>query len=157
MVESLDPNTHPRHALNKREHTRLVLTYLANDRVDLPVTEFGTKFHNFRAFFDAPTENFLVLTSFFRFRVATEFIGQINVLDGKQTQIHIVVEGLGTNHFLTAEFSAFKSLAIAGVKRPFVLTLEMLYDILKESYRCQAAVLLAAVSAVFQVHLLALV
>ena len=36
------------------------------------------------------------------------------------------------------------------------VTLEMLDNILKESYRCQASVLLAAVSAVFQVHLLAL-
>ena len=41
MVASLDPNTHPRHALDKREDARLVLTDLANDRVDLPVTLFS--------------------------------------------------------------------------------------------------------------------
>ena len=38
-----------------------------------------------------------------------------------------------------------------------VVTLEMLDNILKESYRCQASVLLAAVSAVFYIHLFAFI
>ena len=55
------------------------------------------------------------------------------------------------------EFSALQCPAITGVKGPFVVTLEMLNDVLKKPYRSQAAVLLAAVSAVLQIHLLPLV
>ena len=55
------------------------------------------------------------------------------------------------------EFSALQCPAITGVKGPFVVTLEMLNDVLKKPYRSQAAVLLAAVPTVFQVYLLALV
>ena len=111
-----DPNAHPRHALGQGQDARFALVLLANDRVDLTVTEFGTKFHNFGAFFDAPTENILALAGFFRFRVAAKLFGQVDVLDGKQTQIHVVVKGLGADHFLPTEFAAFKSFAIAGVK-----------------------------------------
>lgn len=121
------------------------------------MAELSAKAHDLGAFFNAPTEIFLVLTGFFCFRVSTKFLGQVDVLDGQQTQIHVVVEGFGTDHFLTAEPTAFKGLAITGVKRPFVITLEMLDDVLKKPYRSQAAVLLAAVPTVFQVHLLALV
>ena len=80
------------------------------------------------------TEIFLVLTGFFRLGVTSELFGQIDVLDGKQTQIHIVVEGFGANHFFTAKLAACKSFAITGIKRPLVLTLEMLDNILKKSY-----------------------
>ena len=55
------------------------------------------------------------------------------------------------------EFAALQCPAIDGIKRPFVLALEMLDNVLKKPYRSQAAVLLAAVPTVFQVHLLALV
>ena len=107
---------------------------LTDDRVDLPVAKLGAKAHDLGAFFDAPTEIFLVLTGFFRLGVTSELFGQIDVLDGKQTQIHIVVEGFGANHFFTAKLAACKSFAITGIKRPLVLTLEMLDNILKKSY-----------------------
>ena len=65
MVFSLDPDAHPRHALDKREHTRLIFILFADDRVNLPVTEFGTGIRDLRAFFDAPAENLLVLMDSF--------------------------------------------------------------------------------------------
>ena len=121
------------------------------------MAELSAKAYNFRAFFNAPTEIFLVLTGFFRLGVTSELFGQVNVLDGQQPKVYVVIEGFGADHFLTAEPTAFKGFAITGVERPFVFALEMLDDVLKKPYRSQAAVLLAAVPTVFQVHLLALV
>ena len=121
------------------------------------MAKLGAKAYNFRAFFNAPTEIFLVLTGFFRLGVTSELFGQVNVLDGQQPKVYVVIEGFGADHFLTAEPTAFKGFAITGVERPFVFALEMLDDVLKKPYRSQAAVLLAAVPTVFQVHLLALV
>ena len=157
MVLSLDPNTHPRHALHQGQNAGLALVLLTDDRVDLPMAKLSAKVHDLGAFFNAPTKVLLVLTGFFRFRVSTKFLRQVDVLDGQQTQIHVAVEGFGANHFLTAELTAFKGLALTGVERPFVITLEMLDDVLKKPYRSQATVLLAAVSAFSQIHLLALV
>ena len=70
------------------------------------MAKLGAKLHDLRAFFNAPTEIFLVLTGFFRFRIVTKFLGQVDVLDGKQTQIHVVVEGFGTDYFLATELAA---------------------------------------------------
>lgn len=51
MVASLAPDAHPRHALHKRENTRLVLALIADDSVDLPMTELGANAHDLGAFF----------------------------------------------------------------------------------------------------------
>jgi len=116
------------------------------------MAKLSAKGYDLWAFFNASTENLLVLTGFFRFRVSTKFLRQVDVLDGQQTQIYVVVEGFGADHFLTAELAVRQCLAITGIKRPFVFALEMLDDVLKKPYRSQATVLLAAVSAVFQIH-----
>jgi hypothetical protein len=121
------------------------------------MAKLSAKVHDLGAFFNAPIKVLLVLTGFLESRITAELFGEVNVSDGEQAKIHVVIEGLGANHFLTAELTAFKGFAITGIERPFVITLEMLDDVLKKPYRSQAAVLLAAVPTVFQVHLLALV
>lgn len=109
------------------------------------MTKFGTILQNCGAFFDAPTENFLVLTDFFRFCTAAELVGEVDVLDGQQAEIRVVVQGLGTDHFLPAELALRESFAVTRVQRPLFVALKMLYDISKEPYRGQATVLLAAI------------
>jgi len=52
------------------------------------MAKLSAKGYDLWAFFNASTENLLVLTGFFRFRVSTKFLGQVDVLDGQQTQIH---------------------------------------------------------------------
>ena len=152
MVFSLDPDAHPRHALDKREHTRLIFILFADNRVDLPVTEFGTGIRDLRAFFDAPAENLFVLTDSFRLRITTELLWQINVLDWQQTEIHVIVQGLGADYFIPTELAALKCFAVAGIQRPFPFALEIFYDISKKLRRVEAAVLPAAILAVFQIH-----
>lgn len=78
MVLSLNPDAHSCHALDKREDTRLIFILFADDCVNLPVIEFGARIHDLRAFFDAPTENFLVFTDSFCFGVTAELLGQVN-------------------------------------------------------------------------------
>ena len=129
MVFSLDPDAHPRHALDKREHTRLIFIFFADDRVDLPVTEFGTGIRDLRAFFDTPAENLLVLTDSFCFRVTIELLWQVNVLDWKQTEIHVIVQGLGADYFIPTELDALKCFAVAGIQRPFAFALEILFTL----------------------------
>ena len=129
MVLSFDPDAHPRHALDKREHTRLIFILFADDRVDLPVTEFGTGIRDLRAFFDTPAENLLVLTDSFCFRVTIELLWQVNVLDWKQTEIHIIVQGLGADYFIPTELAALKCFAVAGIQRPFAFALEILFTL----------------------------
>ena len=129
MVFSLDPDAHPRHALDKREHTRLIFILFADNRVDLPVTEFGTGIRDLRAFFDAPAENLFVLTDSFRLRITTELLWQINVLDWQQTEIHVIVQGLGADYFIPTELAALKCFAVAGIQRPFAFALEILFTL----------------------------
>ena len=100
------------------------------------MAKLGAKAYNFRAFFNAPTEIFLVLTGFFRLGVTSELFGQVNVLDGQQPKVYVVIEGFGSNHFLPTELTACKSFAITGVKRPFVVTLKMNDNVLQKPYRC---------------------
>ena len=157
MVLSLNPDAHPRHALDKCEHTGLILILFADDCVDLPVTEFGAGIHDFRAFFDAPAENLLVLTDSFCFRVTMELLWQINILDWQQTEIHVIVQGLSADYFITTELAALKCFAVAGIQRPFPFALEIFYDISKKLRRVEAAVLPVAILAVFQIHSFALI
>ena len=102
-------------------------SFFADDCVDLPVTEFGAGIHDFRAFFDAPAENLLVLTDSFCFRVTIELLWQVNVLDWKQTEIHVIVQGLGADNFIPTELTALWCFAVAGIQRPFAFALEILY------------------------------
>ena len=102
-------------------------SFFADDCVDLPVTEFCTRIHDLRAFFDAPAENLLVLTDSFCFRVTIELLWQVNVLDWKQTEIHVIVQGLGADNFIPTELTALKCFAVAGIQRPFAFALEILY------------------------------
>ena len=102
-------------------------SFFADDCVDLPVTEFCTRIHDLRAFFDTPAENLLVLTDSFCFRVTIELLWQINVLDWKQTEIHIIVQGLGADYFIPTELAALWCFAVAGIQRPFAFALEILY------------------------------
>ena len=127
MVLSLDPDAHPRHVLDKCEHTRLIFIFFDDDCVNLPVTEFCTRIHDLMAFFDAPAENLLVLTDSFCFRVTIELLWQVNVLDWKQTAIHVIVQGLGADYFIPTELAALKCFAVAGIQRPFAFALEILY------------------------------
>ena len=157
MIASLDPDAHPCHALHQSQNARLGCILFADDRIDLPMTEFRSKVHDFGSFFDASTEISLVSADFFGFRIATEFLRQVDIFDEEQTQIHIIVERLGADSLLAEKCSAFACCTDAGVQRPFVLVSEMLDNILKEAYRCQAAVLLAAILAAFRTHLPALV
>ena len=102
-------------------------SFFADDCVDLPVTEFCTRIHDLRAFFDAPAENLLVLTDSFCFRVTIELLWQVNVLDWKQTEIHVIVQGLGADNFIPTELTALWCFAVAGIQRPFAFALEILY------------------------------
>ena len=104
-------------------------SFFADDCVDLPVTEFGAGIHDFRAFFDAPAENLLVLTDSFCFRVTIELLWQVNVLDWKQTEIHVIVQGLGADNFIPTELTALWCFAVAGIQRPFAFALEILYTL----------------------------
>ena len=124
MVFRLDPAAHPRHALDKREHTRLIFILFTDARVDLSVTEFGTGIRDLRAFFDTPAENLLVLTDSFCFRVTMELLWQINILDWQQTEIHVIVQGLSADYFITTELAALKCFAVAGSKDHFPLLLK---------------------------------
>ena len=57
----------------------------------------------------------------------------VDVFDGQESEIHVVVEGFSVDHFFTAEFTVFQGCAAASVQRPLGVSLEMLYDITKES------------------------
>ena len=52
MILSLDPNTHPRHALGQGQDTGFAFILLTDDRVDFPVAKLGAKAHDLGAFFD---------------------------------------------------------------------------------------------------------
>ena len=104
-------------------------SFFADDCVDLPVTAFGAGIHDLRAFFDAPAENLLVLTDSFCFRVTIELLWQVNVLDWKQTEIHVIVQGLGADYFIPTELAALKCFAVAGIQRPFAFALEILFTL----------------------------
>ena len=41
VVLSLDPNTHPRHALHQGQNAGLTLVLLADDRIDLPMAKMS--------------------------------------------------------------------------------------------------------------------
>ena len=92
MILSFDPDTHPCHALHKRENTRLIFILFTDDRVNFQMSKLGTQFHDCGAIFDAPTENFPVLTDSFCFRTTAELFGQVDVFYGQKPQIHVVVE-----------------------------------------------------------------
>ena len=132
-------------------------SFFADDCVDLPVTEFGAGIHDFRAFFDAPAENLFVLTDSFRLRITTELLWQINVLDWQQTEIHVIVQGLGADYFIPTELAALKRFAVAGIQRPFPFALEIFYDISKKLRRVEAAVLPAAILTMLQIYSFALI
>lgn len=53
VVSCLDPDTVPGHPFRKCHYNRFVLSLFSKDRIDLSMTEFGSEFHDFRAFFDA--------------------------------------------------------------------------------------------------------
>ena len=76
------------------------------------------------AFFDAPTENLPVLTDSFHFCVTTQLLWQINVPDWQQTEIHVIVQGLGTDNFIPTELAAFKRFAVAGIQKAFFVALK---------------------------------
>lgn len=103
-----------------------------HDRVDLPMPKLGARTHGFGSFFDASTEDLLVLTDFPRLRVTAELLREIYVLDGQKTEIHIIVEGLGADHVLSTEFAALQGCSATSIQRPVVVTLKMLYHILQE-------------------------
>ena len=104
-------------------------SFFADDCVDLPVTEFGAGIHDFRAFFDAPAENLLVLTDSFCFRVTIELLWQVNVLDWQQTEIRVIVQSLSADYFIPTELTALWCFAVAGIQRPFAFALEILYTL----------------------------
>ena len=93
----------------------------------------------------------------FCFRVTIELLWQVNVLDWKQTEIHVIVQGLGADYFIPTELAALKCFAVAGIQRPFAFALEILCDILKESCRAKAAVLPAAILTMLQIYSFALI
>lgn len=58
-----------------------------------------------------------------------ELLWQVNVLDWKQTEIHIIVQGLGADYFIPTELAALKCFAVAGIQRPFAFVLEILFTL----------------------------
>lgn len=84
---------------------------------------------------------------FFALGITAELFGQVDVFDGKQAKIHVIVERFCTNDLLTAEFFTLKSLAVAGIERPFFFALEMLHDVLKKTNVSETPVLSTAVLA----------
>lgn len=68
-----------------------------------------------RAFFDAPSEIFLFSRTFL-LRIAPELFVEINVLDGQQTELHVVIKVLGVYHFRTMKCAVFQRSAVVGTK-----------------------------------------
>ena len=121
------------------------------------MTEFGAKIHDPGTFFDAPTEDFLVLTYLFRFRTAAKLLGQIYVFDAQKAEIHVTIKRLGAYHFRTGKRAVFHGLSVTGIQRPPIVALETIHYVLKKAGRGKTPVSLSAASSVFQIHLFAFV
>ena len=75
-------------------------------------------FNTFIPQFNTVTKIFLLLTNFIFLGVPSEFLGKINVFQGDQPQIDIVVERFGTNNLVTPEQAAFQCMTITSIQRP---------------------------------------
>ena len=70
----------------------------------------------FRTFLDACAEISLVFTDFFSLGIAAELLGQVDVFDGQQTKIYVIVESFRADHLTPAEFSAFQCGTAGGIQ-----------------------------------------
>lgn len=116
MILSFDPDAHPCHALHQSQNTGLVCVLFADDRIDLPMTEFHSEVYNFGPFIDAPTEISLVFADFFGFRAAPELFRQVDVFDGEQTEIHVLEKILPDTVAFVLDMENLEYISSAGLR-----------------------------------------